>query len=229
MNNNKQLIVNLSNITKFYKEANIKQNILHDVNLQLFSGDIVALVGASGSGKTTLLNIIGLLDQASSGELLINDISCTKLKEAKASVIRKDNIGFVFQFHHLLADFTCLENVMIPSLLTKCSKVEAKQRAARVLEQVGLKSKLNKFPSEISGGEKQRVAIARALVNSPKLLIADEPTGNLDPSLSSDICDLIIDLVKQNNGVAIIATHNLEMANKIGRIAKLNNGTLNYN
>lgn len=210
------LVIKLTDIKKSYKSGEHTQNILNGINLELHKGEVTALLGVSGSGKSTLLNIMGLLDKPSSGKLEIDGVDCSKISDKKQSELRKSKIGFVFQFHHLLADFLAIENVMLPNLLFN-KKSAAKEKAEEILIKVGLKDKLNKYPSQLSGGEKQRVAIARALVNDPSFIIADEPTGNLDPALSTEICDLIVDLTKKYNGVAIIATHNMELANRINK------------
>lgn len=223
MNNS---ILNLQNCSKLYKEGNIDNIILKNVTLNLNKGDVVALLGTSGSGKSTMLNIIGLLDTLCSGSLCIDGVDCTKLSENQKSEVRKHKLGFVFQFHHLLQDFTALENVLLPSLIKADRNVNVKERGMQLLTDVGLKNKLNKYPSELSGGERQRVAIARALINNPVLILADEPTGNLDSELSLEVCHLITNLVKKNNSAAVIATHDLSIANKIGNKVFLKDGKI---
>ena len=222
----KEQILILNNASKSYQEGKITTHILKNINLNLAKGEVLALLGASGSGKSTLLNIIGLLDNLNSGSLTIDGTVCNNLNEKQGSEIRKNKLGFVFQFHHLLVDFTSLENVMMPALIKKEKQSSIKEKAIYLLEAVGLKRKINKYPSELSGGEKQRVAIARAIINNPVLILADEPTGNLDSELSLEVCDLIINLVKQHNSAAIIATHDLQIANKIGQKIFLKDGII---
>lgn len=223
MNNCLQLI----NVSKSHPQGHTTNHILTNINLTVARGEVIALLGRSGSGKSTLLNIVGLLDFFQEGTLLLNGANCTNLTSLQKSEVRKNNIGFVFQFHHLLADFTALENVTIPALILNQNSKTATKKATDLLEQVGLADKLNCYPSELSGGERQRVAIARALVNNPTILLADEPTGNLDSELSMEITNLILNLVKNYNSSAIIATHDLTIANKIGKQVTLMDGKLN--
>lgn len=203
-------ILKLENVTKRYKTKVENLTILSNINLEISEGDLVSIQGKSGSGKTTLLNLIGLLDTKYEGKIdYINHINEKNLEK-----IRAKNVGFVFQFHYLLPEFTALENVMLPALaLKEKEKVEIEKRAKELLEVVGLKDRLNFYPSELSGGQKQRVAIARALINQPKIILADEPTGNLDDENSQKINSLFIKLNKEEKQTIILVTHSTELAN----------------
>lgn len=203
-------ILKLENVTKRYKTKVENLTILSNINLEISEGDLVSIQGKSGSGKTTLLNLIGLLDTKYEGKIdYINHINEKNLEK-----IRAKNVGFVFQFHYLLPEFTALENVMLPALaLKEKEKVEIEKRAKELLEVVGLKDRLNFYPSELSGGQKQRVAIARALINQPKIILADEPTGNLDDENSQKINNLFIKLNKEKKQTIILVTHSTELAN----------------
>ena len=203
-------ILKLENVTKRYKTKVENLTILSNINLEISEGDLVSIQGKSGSGKTTLLNLIGLLDTKYEGKIdYINHINEKNLEK-----IRAKNVGFVFQFHYLLPEFTALENVMLPALaLKEKEKVEKEKRAKELLEVVGLKDRLNFYPSELSGGQKQRVAIARALINQPKIILADEPTGNLDDENSQKINNLFIKLNKEEKQTIILVTHSTELAN----------------
>ncbi|WP_277284454.1 ABC transporter ATP-binding protein [Sneathia sanguinegens] len=203
-------ILKLENVTKRYKTKVENLTILSNINLEISEGDLVSIQGKSGSGKTTLLNLIGLLDTKYEGKIdYVNHINEKNLEK-----IRAKNVGFVFQFHYLLPEFTALENVMLPALaLKEKEKVEIEKRAKELLEVVGLKDRLNFYPSELSGGQKQRVAIARALINQPKIILADEPTGNLDDENSQKINNLFIKLNKEEKQTIILVTHSTELAN----------------
>lgn len=214
--NNTPTILKLQNINKDYRQGRSTIEVLKNVNLEVSKGQIVAIVGASGSGKSTLLHIAGLLDKADSGLVQIDNIPEHKLKNLKyAHEIRLENLGFIYQHHHLLRDFNAQENAAMPLLINGVSKEEAFQRAAELLGHLGLAARLGNVPGELSGGEQQRVAIARALINNPKLVLADEPTGNLDPNTAQEVFDLFLDRA-QNSGTAIImVTHNMELASKM--------------
>lgn len=203
-------ILKLENVTKRYKTKVENLTILNNINLEISEGDLVSIQGKSGSGKTTLLNLIGLLDTKYEGKIdYVNHINEKNLEK-----IRAKNVGFVFQFHYLLPEFTALENVMLPALaLKEKEKFEIEKRAKELLEVVGLKDRLNFYPSELSGGQKQRVAIARALINQPKIILADEPTGNLDDENSQKINNLFIKLNKEEKQTIILVTHSTELAN----------------
>ena len=189
-------------------------------------GELVAIVGSSGSGKSTLLHMLGGLDQPSSGKVWIQDQSLQKLSANKLASLRNQHLGFVYQFHHLMADFTALENVMMPMLIGKQNKSEAKDRAEKMLQAVGLSHRITHRPSELSGGERQRVAIARALVNNPDLVLADEPTGNLDQKTTESIFDLIKQLNAEQNIAFLLVTHDLNLAQKLSRRFVMRDGVL---
>ena len=216
-------MIELKNVSKTYKTKMEELNILKNINFKFNNGDFVSIQGKSGSGKTTLLNILGLLDIKSEGELYINS---EKIEKQDLTKLRSENRGFVFQFHYLLNDFTALENVMIPALNKKnANKKEIEKRAKELLEMVGLSARLNHKPNELSGGEKQRVSIARAMINSPELILADEPTGNLDYETSQLINNIFVELNKKGQGI-IIVTHSQELANLADYKYILKNGAL---
>ena len=216
-------MIELKNVSKSYKTKIEEINILKNINFKFNSGDFVSIQGKSGSGKTTFLNILGLLDIKSGGEIYINS---EKIEKQNLTKLRSENIGFVFQFHYLLNEFTALENVMIPALNKKDSnKKEIEKRAKELLNMVGLSHRLNHKPNELSGGEKQRVSIARAMINSPELILADEPTGNLDYETSQIINDIFVELNKNGQGI-IIVTHSQELANLAKDKYILKNGVL---
>ena len=221
--NNK--ILELKNINKVYKTKAEEIHILKDINFVVEKGDFISIQGKSGSGKTTLLNIIGLLDEASNGIMKIDEKEINYKNERVKNQIRHEKIGFVFQFHYLLNEFTALENVMIPALINKkINKKELKEKARQLLELVELGHRINHTPLELSGGEKQRVAIARALINDPEILLADEPTGNLD-SDTSDIINNLFQKINEEKGQSIIiVTHSIELANMAKKQYVIKNG-----
>lgn len=216
-------MLKLKNINKFYDNKIEKIEVLKNINFEFNEGDFVSIQGKSGSGKTTLLNILGMLDVQSSGDILFNGENLKKLNLDK---FRNENVGFVFQFHHLLNEFTALENVMLPALVNKYKdKKEIEIRAKKILEDLGLSHRIHHKPLELSGGEKQRVAIARALINNPKILLADEPTGNLDFETSEKINNIFLELNKKGQGI-IIVTHSIELANLAKNKYSIVNGEL---
>ncbi|WP_440210464.1 lipoprotein-releasing ABC transporter ATP-binding protein LolD [Actinobacillus pleuropneumoniae] len=219
-------LLRCENISKFYDEGNQKVQVLKDVSFSMNSGELVAIVGSSGSGKSTLLHTLGGLDQPSSGEVWIKQQSLQKLSANKLAQLRNQNLGFVYQFHHLMADFTALENVMMPMLIGNQNKSEARDRAEKMLQAVGLSHRITHRPSALSGGERQRVAIARALVNHPALVLADEPTGNLDQKTTESIFDLIKQLNAEQNIAFLLVTHDLNLANKLSRRFVMRDGVL---
>ena len=219
-------LLRCKNISKFYKEGDQEVQVLKEVSFSMNAGELVAIVGSSGSGKSTLLHTLGGLDQPSSGEVWIQDQSLQKLSANKLASLRNQHLGFVYQFHHLMADFTALENVMMPMLIGKQNKSEAKDRAEKMLQAVGLSHRITHRPAALSGGERQRVAIARALVNNPDLVLADEPTGNLDQKTTESIFDLIKQLNAEQNIAFLLVTHDLSLAQKLSRRFVMCDGVL---
>lgn len=213
-------------IIKTFKQGGNALNVLNGINMQIDSGEIVALVGPSGSGKSTLLQILGLLDQPTSGKLRIAGNRAEDLNDRARTDLRRDEIGFVYQFHHLLPEFSALENVAMPQVISGVRKKRAHEKAAHLLETLGLGQRLDHRPAKLSGGEQQRVAIARALVNDPKILLADEPTGNLDPDTSENVFNLLLDIVRNRNICALIATHNIDLSEQMDRVLELKSGKI---
>ena len=201
-------MISAKNIRKNYD----KLQVLKGVDVEINKGEVVSIVGKSGAGKSTLLHIIGTLDSADSGTLAINGQVINQLKNKELSNFRNKNIGFVFQFHHLLPEFTAMENVLMPALIQKSAEKKAQNRAMELLDYLGLKDRMNHKPNQLSGGEAQRVAVARALINEPLVIFADEPTGNLDTATSQDLHQLFLKLKKEMNQTFVIVTHNLELA-----------------
>ena len=203
-----------------------KLEILKGVDVEIGQGEIVSIVGSSGAGKTTLLTILGTLDRANSGEVYINEQLISSLNDKKLAAFRNQNIGFVFQFHQLLPEFTALENVCIPALIAKRKRKEAEIRASELLDLFNLKHRLNHKPSELSGGEQQRVAVARALVNSPKVVFADEPSGNLDSQNAKELHELFFKLRDNFKQTFVIVTHNNELAKMADRMLTMSDGRI---
>lgn len=226
MNNEKETVLELKQIYKSFRQGSQKLDVLTGVDLEIKSGEIVALIGPSGSGKSTLLQIAGLLETPSSGEIYLNRQNCSKLGDGLRTLLRRDFLGFVYQYHNLLPDFSAEENVMLPQLIAGRKAKAARERAAWLLERLNLGSRLKHRPAEMSGGEQQRVAIARALANAPKLLLADEPTGNLDPKTSDVVFAELLNIVKETGLSALIATHNMELASAMDRKVRLEDGRL---
>lgn len=226
MNNpmERDVLLKAENIVKTFTQGEKSLNVLNQLDMKLEAGEIVALVGPSGSGKSTLLQILGLLDKPTSGHLRIGDRAAENLNDTERTKLRRTHIGFVYQFHHLLPEFTALENVAMPQIIAGVKKADAKGKAAALLESLGLGQRLDHRPAKLSGGEQQRVAIARALANDPKLLFADEPTGNLDPSTSAEVFDILLGQVRQRGIGALIATHNLDLADQMDRILEMKAG-----
>ncbi|MDP8078484.1 lipoprotein-releasing ABC transporter ATP-binding protein LolD [Phocoenobacter skyensis] len=219
-------LLRCNNISKDYQEGNQKTQVLNNISFSMNSEELVAIVGSSGSGKSTLLHILGGLDQPSVGEVFIKQQSLQKLTSNKLAHLRNQYLGFVYQFHHLMADFSAIENVMMPMLIGKQNKTEAKDRAEKMLQAVGLAHRLNNRPSALSGGERQRVAIARALVNNPALVLADEPTGNLDRKTTESIFELIKQLNEEQHIAFLLVTHDLNLAAKLSRRLCMQDGIL---
>lgn len=198
--------------------------VLRDVQVSLVPGEIVALVGPSGAGKSTLLHIAGLLERPDSGEVIVGDEACSTLPDAERTRLRRSTLGFVYQFHHLLPEFSAQENIMLPQMIAGTSRAEARGRARELLEMMGLGDRATHRPGQLSGGEQQRIAIARSVANAPAILLADEPTGNLDPETAAGVFDQMLKLVRGARLAALIATHNLELAAKMDRTLRLRDG-----
>ncbi|OOF47837.1 lipoprotein-releasing ABC transporter ATP-binding protein LolD [Rodentibacter trehalosifermentans] len=221
-----QYLLQCENINKFYQEGNNQTQVLKGVSFAMQPNELVAIVGSSGSGKSTLLHTLGGLDQPSSGEVFIKGQSLQKASESELAKLRNQHLGFVYQFHHLMADFSALENVMMPLLIGQQNKTEAKDRAENMLNAVGLSHRITHRPSALSGGERQRVAIARALVNHPALVLADEPTGNLDHKTTESIFELIQTLNQEQNIAFLLVTHDMALAEKLSRRLTMQDGVL---
>lgn len=220
------MIIRLKNIKKIYGES-VKTTVLKGINLDIEEGSFNAIIGQSGSGKSTLLNIIGTIDKVTEGEVFINDINIKKLSKKKLAILRNKEIGFVFQFHHLLPEFTAIENVMMPALIDgKLNKRDIKERAEILLDKVGLLDIKNSKVSNMSGGQQQRVAIARALMNSPSLILADEPTGNLDSDTTMEIYNLLREINEEFRTTFLIITHDDRVANLADRIIEIDSGKI---
>ena len=216
----------LESVARSYPQGEGTLDVFRNLELTLRPGEVVALVGPSGAGKSSLLHMAGLLEAPTSGEIYIAGAAASKLDDGQRTRIRRDMIGFVYQAHHLLPEFTALENVILPQRIAGRSRAEAEANAKRLLEQLGLGARLTHRPSQLSGGEQQRVAVARALANNPRILLADEPTGNLDPRTSGGVFDALVNLVRSEGLAALIATHNIELAAKMDRALVLHEGRL---
>ena len=219
-------LLQAKNIIKTYNEDKIRTNVLKGVNIDIYSNELTAIVGKSGSGKSTLLHILGTLDKADSGEIIYKGEDLLKLSDKKKAAFRNIHLGFVYQFHHLLSDFSALENVMMPMLIAGINKNDAKQRALELLEKVALSEKADSRPSELSGGQRQRVAIARALANNPELILADEPTGNLDEKNAQMVFSLFEKLVKEDKIAVVIVTHDNSLSEKCDRVYTMKDGII---
>lgn len=219
-------LIEISKLYKSYSQGKSKLNILNNVNLSISSGEKIALVGPSGCGKSTFLQIIGLLDKPDKGQINYLSHDYAKISDKKRTLFRKKHIGFIYQFHHLLPEFTAVENTMLPLVINGYSIAKAKIEAKALLSSLGLKNRLEHKPSSLSGGEQQRVAIARALIHKPTLLLADEPTGNLDPENANNVFKLLLDEITQRNQTTMIVTHNLELAKKFDKIITIKNGKI---
>lgn len=222
----KDTVLKLSNVSKTFVQGERRLTIFEHLGLRVCSGEICALVGQSGSGKTTLLQIAGLLDKPSLGRVTLSQKDAGQLSDADRTHLRNQYVGFVYQFHHLLPEFTALENAAMPLIIAGVPIPEAKDRAVVYLHNLGLGHRLDHRPATLSGGEQQRVAIARALVNEPKLLLADEPTGNLDPGTSAEVFALLMHQVRERGIGALVATHNMDLARQMDRAIELKEGRL---
>jgi len=221
---NKTPLLSCQQLSKHYREGELDTQVLHQVSLQVAEGEMLAVVGSSGSGKSTLLHLLGALDTPSAGQVFFQQDDIHRLSPKQQARFRNRQLGFVYQFHHLLGEFTALENAAMPLLIAGCSVAEAKTRAAAMLQRVGLGHRLAHKPSELSGGERQRVAIARALVNEPKLVLADEPTGNLDHQSAEGIYGLMCELNRELGTAFVVVTHDRELAARLHRRITLVSG-----
>ncbi len=216
----------LRGVRKVFRQGGAELRVLDGVDLALDPGEIVALVGPSGAGKSTMLHVAGLLERPGGGAVLIEGRDCGGLSDEHRTMLRRRALGFVYQFHHLLPEFSALENVMLPQMIAGVGRREARDKAAALLERVGLAERLDHRPARLSGGEQQRVALVRALANDPKILLADEPTGNLDHTTATSVMAILIEIVRASGLAALIATHNLELAGRLDRIVTLEDGRL---
>lgn len=216
----------LDHVARRFREGEGTLEVFRDVSAVLVPGELVALVGPSGAGKSSLLHMAGLLETPSEGEVFLDGVAASSLPDSERTRLRRDTIGFVYQAHHLLPEFDALENVMLPQMIAGKSRAQAKSEAERLLGVMGLGARLDHRPSQLSGGEQQRVAIARALANKPKLLLADEPTGNLDPRTAGGVFDALVKIVRTEGAAGLVATHNVELAAKMDRVLLLHEGRL---
>jgi len=216
----------LDNVVRRFNQGKEQLSVLNGASLEIRPGEIVALVGPSGAGKSTLLQIAGLLERPDGGDVLIDGESCGSLSDDKRTLVRRHKLGFVYQYHHLLPEFSALENVVLPQMIAGIPRKQAAVRALDLLDRMGLKPRAEHRPGQLSGGEQQRVAIARALANGPSLLLADEPTGNLDPHTSDGVFVQLLELVRGQGLAGLIATHNPELARRMDRMVTLREGVL---
>ena len=219
-------VLDLTGVKRTFQQGRQDLEILRGVDLAVNEGEIVALVGPSGAGKSTLLHIAGLLEPPDAGDVAIGGQSCNGMDDDARTAMRRDHLGFVFQYHHLLPEFSALENVAIPGIVSGLSRRQARERAKEILGWMGLEAREKHRPARLSGGEQQRVAIARALASKPTLLLADEPTGNLDPATAADVFDVLLKLVKGAGLAALVGTHNSELASRMDRVVHLDEGRL---
>lgn len=220
----KESILKAKGVWRSFQTGTVILDVLKGVDIEIYQGEIVAIIGPSGSGKSTLLHILGALDRPSKGSLNLDSTELFSLNDNQLAHLRNATIGFVFQFHHLLPEFSALENVLMPRLIKREGFAQAKDEGIRILTEVGLAERIDHKPGELSGGEQQRVAVARALINDPRMVIADEPSGNLDTSTAQSLHNLIVELNKSRNQTFVLATHNLELAQRAHRIFKLKDG-----
>jgi lipoprotein-releasing system ATP-binding protein len=220
-------VLHLDNLQRTFHQGEREIRVLAGASAALYAGQAVALVGPSGAGKSTLLHAAGLLETPDAGRVVVNGRDCSALDDAGRTRVRREEMGFVYQFHQLLPEFSALENVVIPQLIQGTSRADAEVRATELLASIGLGQRLDHRPARLSGGEQQRTAICRALATRPKLLIADEPTGNLDPKTSEHVFTELLDLITRTGVAALIATHNMALAARMHRVLRLENGLLN--
>ncbi|PCI38557.1 MAG: ABC transporter [Rhodospirillaceae bacterium] len=219
-------VLRFDGVKRSFGRANTQLHVLKGADFEINTGEIVALVGPSGSGKSTLLQLAGLLEKPDAGEVFIVGEACSKLNDDRRTELRRKHLGFVYQYHHLLPEFSAVENIVIPQIIAGLDKKVANERSLQLLETLGLSDRVEHRPAELSGGEQQRVAIARALANAPSLLLADEPTGNLDPDTAGDVFNILLNLTRQVGLTALIATHNMALAARMDRIVRLEDGHL---
>ena len=219
-------VLRLDRVARRYVQGDVTLEVFSDISLAIARGELVALLGQSGAGKSSLLHMAGLLEAPSAGQITIDGLSAASLSDAERTRLRRDRIGFVYQAHHLLPEFSALENVVIPQLIKGTSRQDAEREATRILGRLGLGKRLTHRPAQLSGGEQQRVAIARALANHPSLLLADEPTGNLDPKTADGVFASLVDLVRDEGLAALVATHNNELARRMDRALLLHESRL---
>ena len=219
-------LLELQGVERRFHQGETVLEVLCGANLQLFPGEMKALVGPSGSGKSTLLNIAGLLERPDAGNVIVDGVDTMRLSRRKRGQLRRSHIGFVFQFHRLLPEFSALENIMIPQMLNGLAKAESRDRAAQLLSMVGLENRAEHRPAALSGGEQQRVAIARAVANAPRVLLADEPTGNLDPDTAHEVFSHLAAIIRATNTAALVVTHNQDLARQMDSIVTIDNGRI---
>ncbi len=223
---NKPSILQCQHLTKRYDQGGLDVDVLKGVNLTVTSGERVAIMGASGSGKSTLLHLLGGLEKASSGEVILDGVNLNTVNAAKLAKLRNKSLGFIYQSHHLLGEFTVLENVAMPLLIGGNSVQDARLRAAKLLQRVGLGHRVEHKPAELSGGERQRAAVARALINNPSVILADEPTGNLDSKTADQVYELMLELNQELNVSFLVVTHDHALAAKMGRVLHMEDGLI---
>lgn len=224
--NSRRPILSVRNLRRSYKSGDAMLHVLQGADIDVYPGEMVGLIGPSGSGKSTLLHAAGLLEKPNAGEVFINGRECLKLADDQRTAIRRETIGVVYQFHHLQKEFSALDNVSIPQMIAGKSKSESAQQSMRLLTQMGLQERSHHKPSQMSGGEQQRVAIARAIANQPQILLADEPTGNLDPTTSNSVFKSLYDLTRNEGVSAIVATHNIYLTQFMDRVLTVRNGLI---
>ena len=221
-----EAVLRLEGVERRFHQGEARLEVLRGASLVLEPGERVALIGPSGSGKSTLLQIAGLLEHADGGEVVVSGRPCSSLRDGERTRTRRHSLGFVYQFHHLLPEFTALENVMLPQMIAAASKGDARARAQELLSRLGLAERTTHRPARLSGGEQQRVAIARALANRPAVVLADEPTGNLDEETGGAVFDALTDAIRSTRAAALIATHDPDLARRTDRVLRLHNGLI---